>query len=135
MTEVPFGRPLSVLSIATGVGFALFWLGFFTVGLAPASPPTCYLAFEHSFPLPDSFLAAALVVGGILTLRKRALGPRLLAAGGAALVFLGLLDTSFNWQNGMYRISIQDGLLNGFINLWCLAFGAVLAAKASQSSG
>jgi hypothetical protein len=133
MNATPIGKTLSALSIVTGLGIALFWIGFYMIGLAPKNPPACYLKFEHSFPPADCLLATALVVGGILAARKNAIGPRLLSAGGAALVFLGLLDTSFNWQNGMYWISVQDGLLNGIINLWCLAFGAVLAVRASRS--
>ena len=133
MHGTPIGKALCALSIVTGLGIALFWMGFYTVGLAPKDPPTCYLTFEHSFPPADSLLATALVVGGILAARKNAIGPRLLSAGGGALSFLGLLDASFNWQNGMYWISVQDGLLNGIINLWCLAFGAVLAVTASRS--
>jgi hypothetical protein len=133
MQGTPISKTLSVLGILTGLGIALFWIGFFTVGLTPVNPPTCYLKFEHSFPLPDSLLATVLIVGGIQALRRNAVGPMLLSAGGAALVFLGLLDASFNWQNGMYRISLQDGLLNGIMNLWCVGFGAVLAVKASRS--
>ncbi len=46
-----------------------------------------------------------------------------------ALIFLGLLDFSFNYQNGIYALSTADLLLNGFINLWCVIFGIVLAVK------
>ena len=30
---------ISILSIVTGVGLLLFWIGFFTIGLAPDNPP------------------------------------------------------------------------------------------------
>ena len=46
-----------------------------------------------------------------------------------ALIFLGLLDFSFNFQNGIYALSTADLLLNGFINLWCVVFGIILAVK------
>ncbi|RPJ63034.1 MAG: hypothetical protein EHM12_03265 [Dehalococcoidia bacterium] len=49
----------------------------------------------------------------------------LVAAG--ALVFLGVLDFSFNIQNGVYKISTSDLVLNVFINVWCVAFGIVIA--------
>jgi len=40
--------------LATGFGIIVFWILFFTVGLAPANPPVCYFAFEHAFPLPEN---------------------------------------------------------------------------------
>ena len=45
----------------------------------------------------------------------------------SSLIFLGLLDFSFNIQNGMYTISLMDMLLNAFINLWCVVFGIIIA--------
>ncbi len=123
------GKALPVLAIITAAGLALFWIGFFTVGLAPENPPACYFAYEHSFPVPDIILAIVLLTGGVLTLKGNANGSRLLVAGGGALVFLGLLDICFNWQNGMYALSALDLGLNAFINLWCVGFGAALVAK------
>jgi hypothetical protein len=48
----------------------------------------------------------------------------LVAAG--ALIFLGLLDFSFNLQNGVYTASTLDLAINGFINAWCVGFGLFL---------
>ncbi len=123
------GKALPVLAIITAAGLALFWIGFFTVGLAPENPPACYFAYEHSFPVPDIILAIMLLAGGVLALKGNVNGSRLLVAGGGALVFLGLLDICFNWQNGMYALSALDLGLNAFINLWCVGFGAALVAK------
>ena len=50
----------------------------------------------------------------------------LTAAG--SLVFLGLSDFSFNIQNGVYLTSRVDMVLNVFLNVWCVGFGAVIAA-------
>ena len=123
------GKALPALAIITAAGLALFWIGFFTVGLAPENPPACYFAYEHSFPVPDIILAIALLAGGVLALKGNANGRTILVAGGGALVFLGLLDICFNWQNGMYAISALDLALNAFINLWCVGFGTALVAK------
>lgn len=130
MSETQSGKILSILGIITGVGLVLFWIGFFTIGLAPENPPACYFAYEHSFPLPDIILAMVLLAGGALSLKGRPAGAKLLIAGGGALAFLGVLDFSFNIQNGMYAISTLDLVLNAFINLWSAVFGVVLAARA-----
>lgn len=119
-------RVIAVLQLLTGVGIILFWVGFFTVGLAPENPPVGYFAFEHSFPLPDSILALALIIAALLLLKGNPLGRPVSLAAAGGLVFLGMVDFSFNVQNGMYSGLVIDTVLNGFINLWCVGFGVFL---------
>ena len=127
MTDIKGLRIIAVLEFLTGVGLILFWIGFFTIGLAPENPPSCYFAYEHSFPLPDFILALAVLASSILLLRNKESGKILsfICAGG--LIFLGLLDFSFNIQNGIYTLSALDLVLNAFINIWCVGFGVVIA--------
>jgi hypothetical protein len=120
-------RLISVLEIVTAGGLSLFWLAFFTVGLAPENAPTCYFAYEHSFPLPDGLLAILLLVAGILLILNKPWGSKLSLVAAGALVFLGLLDFSFNIQNGIYMTSTIDLVLNAFINVWCVGFGVAIA--------
>jgi hypothetical protein len=126
-------RVLSNLQIATAIGIVGFWLTFFTLGLAPDSPPSGYAEFEHAFPLPDCVLAGALAVAA-LRLRSDSAPARdqgrklsLVCAGG--LLFLGFLDFSFNVQNGMYTLSLTDGLLAAAIQVWCVGFGIWTAVR------
>ena len=122
------GHPtIAVLEIITGIGIILFWIGFFTVGLAPETPPEGYFVFEHSFPPPDCILAVALINAGALLLKKRDAGIVLSLVTSGGLMFLGILDASFNIQNGMYSITVLDTILNAFINLWCFGFGLTIA--------
>jgi len=118
---------IAILELLTGVGLILFWIGFFTIGLAPKNPPPGYLAYEHSFPLPDGLLAVLLLISGTLLLLKIPLGASLSLIAAGALVFLGVLDFSFNIQNGVYKISKSDLILNAFINIWCVGFGVAIA--------
>jgi len=104
-------RLIASLQIVTAVGLILYWLAFFTVSLAPLNPPDCYFAYEHAFPLPDGLLSALLLIAGIIMMKNNptALKLSLVAAGG--LMFLGLLDFSFNIQNGsLYGINCGPGL-------------------------
>lgn len=119
-------KTIAILQIATGAGLILFWLGFFTIGLAPEETPECYFAYEHAFPLPDLLLALLLLASGILLLKKHSLGRVLALVAAGALIFLGLLDFSFNIQNGIYTSSVMDLILNAFINIWCVAFGLAI---------
>ncbi|MGA9047410.1 MAG: hypothetical protein WB588_00245 [Dehalococcoidia bacterium] len=118
---------IAVLELLTGVGLILFWIGFFTIGLAPKNPPKGYMEYEHSFPLPDGLLALLLLAAGILLLLNNPWGSHLSLIAAGALVFLGVLDFSFNIQNGVYKISKSDLILNAFLNVWCVGFGVAIA--------
>jgi len=118
---------IAILELLTAVGLILFWIGFFTIGLAPKNPPKGYMEYEHSFPLPDGLLALLLLAAGILLLLNNPWGGHLSLVAAGALVFLGVLDFSFNIQNGVYKISKSDLILNAFLNIWCVGFGIAIA--------
>ena len=118
---------IAILELLTAVGLILFWILFFTVGLAPKNPPRGYLEYEHSFPLPDGLLAILMLVSGTLLLLNNPLGVSLSLVAAGALVFLGVLDFSFNIQNGLYKTSRIDLVLNAFINIWCVGLGIAIA--------
>jgi hypothetical protein len=131
-------RATAVLEILTAIGLLLFWTAFFTVGLAPATPPPGYFAFEHAFPVPDVLLAVALLVAASFLLDGRAgrqrRGRVLSAACAGALLFLGVLDISFNVHNGMYAISALDTVLSLSINAWCVGFGAFVVLQEARAA-
>jgi len=118
---------IAILELLTAVGLILFWILFFTVGMAPKNPPPGYLTYEHSFPVPDGLLSILLLVAGIMLLLNNPLGVNLSLIAAGALLFLGVLDISFNLQNGVYKISTGDLISNAFINLWCVGFGIAIA--------
>jgi|WetSurMetagenome_2_1015567.scaffolds.fasta_scaffold893262_1 hypothetical protein len=126
MIEVKGLKTIAVFELLTGVGLILFWIGFFTIGLAPENPPPCYFAYEHSFPLPDIILSIAMLASGMLLLKNKKSGRTLSLVCSGGLMFLGILDFSFNIQNGVYMISTLDMVLNAFINIWCVVFGITI---------
>lgn len=117
-------RLLVFFQMATAIGLIGFWTAFFTVGLAPENPPPGYFVYEHAFPLPDAVLAFGLLLAATGWLRGAAYARPVSLACAGALIFLGLVDFSFNIQNGMYAISTTDLALNAFINVWSVGFGA-----------
>ena len=128
-------KTIAILEILTSMGLIAFWTLFFTVGLAPANPPVCYLAFERSFPLPDMVLAAALLSAGVLLLKRNPAGRMLSLLCAGALIFLGLLDFSFNIRNGIYTSTPADAILSIFINAWCVLFGIAIPMTLRKSAG
>ena len=119
----------ALLELVLAVGFVLFWIVFFSSDLVQISDPQLeeiYLAFESSFPVADGYLSVVLVIGGIGLLRKRSYGRLFSLIGGSSLVFLGLLDISFNTRHGIYFLGWGEAALNIFINLVCLGAGVFI---------
>ena len=114
---------IASLEFITAAGLILFWVAFFTAIVAPENPPDCYFIFERSFPLPDLILAGGFIYSGVLLIKNRPDGKLFSLSCAGAILFLGILDFSFNIQNGMYLLSVFDLLVNAFINLWCILFG------------
>lgn len=110
------------LQLLTAIGLILFWSAFFLIGFENPAYPSYYTKFEHSFPLPDSFLCIVLFIAFANRKNESWKSYTLIAAG--AMVFLGLCDFSFNSMNGMYKVGVIDSLMNVFINVWCVGFGA-----------
>lgn len=120
---------LVLLELVVATGIVGYWICFYSVG-APRS--ICgqlgngYLMYERAFPAADGLLCIALLSGAIGLLRRRLYGPILSIAAGGALVFLGVLDATFNLTNGIYSLGICEVAVNGLMNLVCIASGMAL---------
>jgi hypothetical protein len=116
--------------LLTALVTPLYWVVFFTLDDARLSGADWYLRFEQAFPAADGWMAVCCALGGVGLLRRSAWGPffSLLAAG--ALVFLGLLDLSFEVQNGLWTFPGRSGaeMAAAAIDVWTLALGVALAA-------
>ena len=120
---------LAVLLLVTAAGIVVYWV-LFAVGVVEATGEDWYLRFERAFPVPDVAVAFAAVAGGVGLLLGHSWGTAfaLVAAGG--LLFLGLIDTSFNVENGLYRKlpGSSEMWMELVINIWTLGLGAWLVA-------
>ncbi len=119
-------RTIAVLQLIMALGLILFWVGFFTVGMAPENPPPCYFAYEHSFPVPDIIMALALIVSSVMLFKGNPLGKAISLVCAGSLFFLGVLDMCFNYQNGVYAASTMDLVSNLFINIACVVLGLII---------
>jgi hypothetical protein len=117
---------IAYLEWMTAAGFIGYWVLFVTIGLAPVAPPEGYFVYERSFPLPDLLLAVTCIISGVMLLKQNPFGQTLSLSCAGALIFLGVLDFSFNFQNGIYTLSTLDLVMNGFLNLWCVSIGILI---------
>lgn len=122
-------KAAAIMELALAAGMVSFWIAFFTTDLISIDDPhlkEIYLAFESAFPVPDAYLSIVLTIGGIGLLRQRSYGSFFSLMGGASLIFLGLLDISFNIQHGIYLTGVAEGIMNILINLLCFGGGIFL---------
>jgi hypothetical protein len=120
---------LGLTLLVTAVVTVAYWVDFFFSGTVQAVQDEAYLRFERAFPVADAWMAGCSVVAavGLFTRSDYATLFGLLAAG--ALVFLGLIDLTYNLENGMFRLlpgSVQMWAETVII-AWSLALGGFLA--------
>lgn len=128
---------LGVLLVVTALVTVAYWLDFFLRGTVQAVEEEWYLRFERAFPVADGWMAVCSLVSAVGLFTGSSYGTvfGLLAAG--ALVFLGLMDLTFNLQNGMFRLLPGSGQMwvEVVIVVWCLALGGTLAGYLSGRVG
>jgi hypothetical protein len=127
---------IAVMELAVAFGIMAFWVAFFStdmVNIEDSRLKEIYIAFESAFPLADFYLAIMLVIGGLGLLKKRFYGAVSSLMAAASLIFLGLLDVSFNMQQGIYFLGVEEAVMNVFINSLCIGFGIYLVRSLWKS--
>lgn len=119
---------LAVLLILTAVVTVAYWLDFFLRGTVHVVEEEWYLRFERAFPVADAWMAGAAVIAATGLLADRSYGVVFGLAAAGALLFLGLMDLTFNVQNRLYRLLPQSAEMwaEAVIVVWCLGLGGVL---------
>jgi hypothetical protein len=119
---------LGILLLVAAVVTVAYWTDFFIRGSVNVVDEEWYIRFERAFPAADALLAVTSTVAGIGLLVGSPWGIAfgLVAAGG--FLFLGLMDTLFNLENGLYRYLPGSGPMWAelVINVSSLVLGAWL---------
>jgi hypothetical protein len=118
---------LGILYLTTSAGTLIYWLDFFFGGSTRVSDEQWYNVFERSFPIADAWMSICALVGGIGLLRKKQFGPRICLLASGALVFLALMDITFNIENNLYPLAAHSFqmVIEIFVNSWTLGFGVM----------
>jgi hypothetical protein len=126
-----FGIILAVLQITFAVGLIGFWIYFFLVENKDPNQEEYYIKHERSFPLPDiGLIAVTLLVASFGLIMDQRFGVFFTIVAGGALMFLGLIDFSFNLQNKRFTTKDMDAYMSIFIvavalimGILCLIYG------------
>ncbi|HEY94417.1 MAG TPA: hypothetical protein G4O15_05715 [Dehalococcoidia bacterium] len=116
---------ISVLLLGTAVGLIYYWYDFFTKGSVPVIDEDWYIKFEKTFPVADIWTAVCAIIGAVGLLTDNNFGPFFTLLTGSSLLFLGLMDVTFNVQNKLYQYIKKSGQMKFvvFINIWTIGFG------------
>ncbi|MFX0183134.1 MAG: hypothetical protein ACFE95_08650 [Candidatus Hodarchaeota archaeon] len=121
-------RYVAIIEIIGALVITGFWIGWF-LDIFKSIDPThplydTYVTFETSFPIADAWIVILLLVSAYGIFKEKRYGAPLAIAAGGALVFLGLIDSSFYFLQGMYQYDIS--LIA--INLACFIGGGFAMA-------
>ena len=119
---------LSVLLIISAIGLVYYWVDFYLRKGVQVVQDDWYLKFQKAFPVADIWVAACALLGavGLLTEQNYGLLFSMLAA--SSLIFLALMDITFNLENKLYRLvgTSREMVFELGLNLWSLSLGIVL---------
>jgi hypothetical protein len=120
----------SVLLIGTAIVCIYYWVDFYITGGVHVIRDDWYIKFQNSFPAADLWMSACAIVGAIGLLTEETYGLLFALIAGSSLIFLGLMDVTFNVQNNLYRLvgTSSQMKFEVFLNLWALGFGIALIA-------
>jgi len=116
---------LSVLWILTAICCIYYWIDFYVRGEVQVVNEDWYVKFQKAFTIADSWMAVSALVGAIGLLSGQLYGLLFALIAAASLIFLGLMDVTFNIQNNLYRLvgTSSQMKFEVFLNLWALGFG------------
>jgi len=125
-----FARPIPaivyVILWMTAVVTPLYWIAFFATGNLTPSPTDIGLRFEMAFPAADMWMAVAAALGAIGLKRGWALGYPMAIAAAGSMLYLALMDVTFDLENGVYMLERGQVAIEIAINVFCLGAAAVL---------
>lgn len=103
-----------------------YWIVFFTSGDVQVRADDVYIAFEKAFPPADAWMAFCALLGAIGLWRGRSWGFLFALLAASSSIFLGLMDLTFNLNQGIYAIGGAETLIEILINLTTLLLGPVI---------
>jgi hypothetical protein len=119
---------LSVLLIGSAVFCIYYWVDFYITGGVHVIKDDWYIKFQNSFPAADLWMSTCAILGAVGLLTEQTYGVLFALLAASSMIFLGLMDVTFNIQNRLYRLVASSGQMKFevFINVYALGFGIAL---------
>lgn len=102
---------IGILQLLGSLAICFFWYSFSKEDHSTDSE--AYLSHEKSFPIVDlGWVVPTLIIAAIGNFLGDKIGIYFTAVSGGALVFLGLIDLTYNIQQGRHKSNVADLILN-----------------------
>lgn len=123
---------IDVLQILFGIGIIGFWIYFLLVENKDPENTEVYLVFERSFILPDiGWATPCLFISAVGLINNQRYWIFFSIAAWSAILFLVLLDFSFNIQQGNYKKEKRkDNILEIIVNVLCVVSAPIFMTYA-----
>lgn len=114
------------LEIFVGIAIFAFWIYFFAVEYKDPEQERWYIIYERTFPLPDiAWVTPCLFIGAYGLITEQTFGIFFTIAAGSAMMFLGLIDTAFTIQNGIYKKKDFGSYLSTIVVICAVIFAII----------
>jgi hypothetical protein len=98
----------------------IYWVVYFATGNLTPSPTDVGQRFELAFPAADMWMAIAAALGAIGLQRGARWGRAMAIAAGSAMLYLALMDITFDLENGVYFLIRGQVIVEMIINATCV---------------
>ena len=116
---------LAIILTVFALGVVAFWIEFFTSGAVSMSDSPAYLEHEQSFPAADGYMVICALICAVGLIRRRPWGLLFGLLAGSGIIFLGLMDTLYSIQQGIFAEFSVAAAEAFFICALCLILGPV----------
>ena len=108
-----FNIIIGILQILGAITFIWFWYNFFKVENKNPENSEAYLAHERSFPIADlGWIVPTLIISAIGNFLGESFGIIFSFISGSSLVFLSILDITYNIQQGRFASHKSNLIMN-----------------------
>ena len=117
----------AVLQLLLAIGIIGFWISFFK-GDSESKMSEVEYKHEKSFPLPDlGWVTPTSIISAIGLLLDQPFGYLFCIIAGSGMMFLGLIDLAFNYQNDQFSREKRgfDAIMSIIIVSIMLIFGPI----------
>ena len=119
---------MAIFQFLIGFGIVAFWVMFYFTEYKNRKMSEVEFKHEMSFPLPDlGWVFPNLIISAIGLLLEQAFGYFFTITAASGMMFLGLIDFAFNFQNGGFNIKERgsDAYMSIFLVVVLLVFGPI----------
>ena len=112
----------------TAIFLIYYWIDFFLRKGVQVIQEEWYIKFQKAFPVADMWAAICALLGGVGLLTKQNFGLLFVLLAASSIIFLALMDITFNVENKLYNLVRSSTEMKGELvgNIWFLSVGIIL---------